>query len=168
MWAARISTSLGRTLKPINLVLYAVAGVALMAMMLIVAVDVGLRNLINVPLTGAFDLTTYMMGITVVFGLAYCQMENAHINTDVLVNKLPKQPKLLLAALVLFVSVVFTAVITWQCFVNMGATVTLGLQSNILHIPVFPFLGATGVGFLLYSLELLKSFFDVLAQEVVK
>ena len=168
MLANKIYRSLDKVLRPIILGLYAVSGVALMAMMFIVATDVGLRNIFNIPLLGAFDLTTYMMGIVVAIGVAYCAMEKAHIGTEAIVERLPPRPKLVLSAIVAFISFVFTAVITWQSFANMKSTIALSLQSNILHIPVFPFLGVVGIGFLLYSLELLRDFFQLLSGEVGK
>jgi TRAP-type C4-dicarboxylate transport system permease small subunit len=165
MWAGKVYRFLDRSLKPVILGLFAFSGVALMAMMFIVAFDVGLRNAFNLPLPGSFDLTTYTMGIVVAVGVAYCAMEKAHIGTEVIVEKLPQKPKLILAAIVTFISFVFTGIITWQSFVNMKSTIALGLQSNILHIPVFPFLGIVGVCFLLYGLELLKDFFGIVSGE---
>jgi TRAP-type C4-dicarboxylate transport system permease small subunit len=168
MWASKVYRSLDKVLRPVVVALYAVGGVALMAMMFVVASDVGLRNFLNIPLLGAFDLTTYMMAILLAIGVAYCAMEKAHIGTEVIVERLPPRPKLALSAVVAFVSFVFTGVITWQSFVNMKSTIALSLQSNILHIPVFPFLGIVGIGFLLYSLELLRDFFQILSGEVGK
>jgi TRAP-type transport system small permease protein len=155
-------------LRPLTLGIYVFGGVALTMMMLIVGVDVFSRDVFNVSITGAFELTELMMGLVVSCGLAYCAMMKRHISADVLVSRLPERAKSVTKAVTAFISLGVTTLITWQCFVNMKATIGFGINSSILHIPIFPFIGVAGLGFGLFTLILLKDFLEILGREGAK
>jgi TRAP-type transport system small permease protein len=168
MWLKTAVNLLDKILKPLSLGLYAIGGVALMVMMVLTAADVALRNTLNIPVIGTFDLTEYMMAIAVAFGLSYCALKKGHISADALISKLSRRPRMVFDTFATLVSMCVTGAISWQLFINMQKTHILGLQSNILHIPVSPFLGMVAIGFTLFTLVLLKDLFEILSQEVAK
>ncbi|MGE0315407.1 MAG: TRAP transporter small permease [Lautropia sp.] len=68
--------------------LEAMAGVALLAMMLLVVVDVAGRYLFATPLAGAIELVQFAMVIAVFGGLPAASLRGRHISLDILQNRL--------------------------------------------------------------------------------
>jgi TRAP-type transport system small permease protein len=164
MWLGQTAGLLGSLVKPISWVFQKIGGIILALMMILTTLDVILRDTINKPITGTFDLTEYMMAIMVSFGLAYCAILKGHINADVVIVHLKPRVRIILETITTFLSLVFISAVTWQLFVHMKAEMVFGLKSSVLPIPVFPFVGVVGVGMALFSLVLLKDLLLLLSR----
>jgi TRAP-type C4-dicarboxylate transport system permease small subunit len=153
---------LDKVIRPPSLVFHKIGGWLLLVMMLLTAADVFSRNVLNNAILGTIDLTEFMMAIMVTSGLAYVGVLKQHICADVLVTRLPSRPKRIIFLFTDFLGFGLMVLVSWRTFINMKNVYNLGLASNILYIPVYPFVAVVGVGAILLALVLLKDFLELL------
>lgn len=151
--AAAVLRGLIRVGEVVNRALAAVAGVALIATMLILVANIVMRT-VAAPLNGTFELIS--MAAVVVFGLALgeAQTHQAHVSIDLLVGRFRKGVRILIGVLVTIASGVF--------FVQLATSlVVYGINlraeqatTESLAIPVWPsaIVVAVGVGGLVVAL----------------
>lgn len=137
------------------------AGV-LMAMMLLVVVDVILRNVLNSPILGSYEIVQYMMVVMVFFFFAHAQAQKANVRVTMLVAKLPVRVRTSIEAVCYLVATVYFAAITIQMAREGYAAFLRGDLSPTLFLPhyLFVFMTVVGAGFM--SLVLLIDFFTSL------
>lgn len=164
MWLSKVVNLLDKVARLPSQVFYRVGGAAIVLMMLLTAVDVILRNLVNRPMIGSFDLMEYMMAVLVASGLAYVAISKANISADVLFTRLSRRTQTFINIITSFLSFGLVCLVAWQTFAEMKSTRDLGLTSAVLLIPVFPFVAVTAFGIALLALVLLKDFFEFLLE----
>lgn len=129
------------------------AGAASIAlMMFITAVDVVLRYIFNKPLKGSFEITQYLMIISIGMTLAYCAMKDSHVNVDLFVSKLPCHAQTVIHGIIAISGCFFLCLIAWQTAFQAETIRKTGSYSTLLHIPVFPFIWVLFAGFCLLEL----------------
>ena len=74
---------------PVSKIFNSIAAGVLTAMMILTGFDVTLRYIFNRPIPGSYEITQYMMPIVVVFGLAYCALEEGHVRVELLTSRFP-------------------------------------------------------------------------------
>lgn len=111
-------------------------GLAIFAMMAVIALDVGGRYFLDAPTAWALEITSYLMLASVFLGAAHTLKAGGHINVDVAVRRL--SPGLRHGARVLTLSmvVVFSVVVAWQGVQQMRYLVRTGLASLQLEAPL--------------------------------
>jgi len=160
----RIIDKCYQVIKPVSTVFNTIGMVALAAMMLLTALDVILRKTINAPIVGAYELIQFMMAITVSFGLAYCGIEKGHITVDLIENRLSKRAHGILGIITGFLGLVIAALITWQTCVYILKQQQSQLLSQVLLVPVYPFVGLVAFGIALYTVVLLIHLFEFIQE----
>ena len=81
---------IARVLDAVDGALFSVGNVALMAIMLIVVVDVGMRYVFNAPLIWSYDvISLYLMIMVFYFGVARTLKTGHHVNVDIVSRRLP-------------------------------------------------------------------------------
>jgi TRAP-type C4-dicarboxylate transport system permease small subunit len=168
MWINKVIQSLNRIVHPLVRITNSVAAVILVAMMFLAAMDVLLRYLFNRPISGAMELTEYMMVILVSLGLAYCAFVKGHVSVEVLTSRFSSKVQAVLNCITYFLSFGFFSLITWQSIKYIRLMFKSHLISAVLHIPAFPFIAMLSLGSLAFSLVLLADFLDYLSQVVNK
>ena len=168
MWLNRVTDSLNKWVRPAVGVLHS-AGVGVLALlMLLTASDVTLRYVFNRPIIGSYDLTEYMMAIVVSFGLAYCAFFKGHVSVDLIVSHFPQRVQAVIDSITGLLGVILFSLITWQAFIYMQLLFDSGLESTVLHIPRFPFVGLVCLGSAFLTIALLANFLEYLSQVVRK
>jgi len=166
MWLTRAANWLNRIVRPISGVIHSVGLGVLGLMMLLTASDVTLRYVFNRPIGGSFDLTVYMMTIVVAFALAYCAVQKGHVRVDFVVDRLPQRAQAIIDSATGLLGLGLVSLISWQCFINIKAQYIQNVESSVLHIPTFPFVGVVALGIACFTLVLLADFLDFLSQAV--
>lgn len=96
-------TPFGRLMRAFSTgsaVLMAVAGVALISMVLVVSADVALRNLFGVAVTGVAEVVAqWLMPTTILFALAYAEHRSEHIRVTVVQEGMQGPPRLAVAVM---------------------------------------------------------------------
>jgi len=122
-----------------------VIGMAVLAlMMFLTTADVILRYVFNRPITGAYELTEFMMAILVAFGLAHTQAKKGHISVGIVIERFSERTQAVVNAVTSFLSLALFGVIAWRTIVY--AQNLQGYASQSLGMPVSPFPILVGIG----------------------
>lgn len=121
----------------------AVLGIAasalLLCLMLITFVDVVARYLFNRPIRGAFELTELTLLVLIFAGLPLVSHADEHVTMDFIDRMLPQRavPMLIRVIHALVAAVFFF--LTWQVLIKAGRIAGYGDTTDVLRIPVGPF-----------------------------
>jgi TRAP-type C4-dicarboxylate transport system permease small subunit len=112
--------------------MFALAGVALTAMMLLTAVDVALRA-VSRPFTGAYELVGLLGALALGLALPQTTLAKGHVRMDLLTDRLTSRGKARLLVLTKLLGLSFFAMAGYNLFtlgenLRAAAEVTLTLQ----------------------------------------
>jgi TRAP-type C4-dicarboxylate transport system permease small subunit len=150
------------TLK-INNVLLAIAGAAMVGMVMLIFGDVFLRYTINSPIPGAYEVTEYLMGILVPFAICRCAQDKGHVAVDFVYERLGRRAQYVLDVITTLVSIVLTILLAWQGYIYIVETYRSKLTSAVLKLPEFYFVIPTAVGMTVFAMILTYQLFELSA-----
>jgi len=137
--------------------------ILLIPMMLLTSAEVVGRAVWSRPIPGTMELSSYMLAIFILLGIAYTHQVRGHVRVTMLVSRLPRKWGIALDVITTLLSLFIIAVMTWQGWV-------VGIEertvSDMLRVPQFPFRLLVSLGGLLLFLELLLEFGDNLKKFV--
>lgn len=143
-------------------VLNVIGTVVVMSMMCLIVVDVILRNTINKPVQGSFEIVEFMMAVLVFCFFANGQMEKGNVSVEMFVRNLSPKVRRLLNIFNYFLASGFFTLVTIQMFRESYAIYSRYDVSPSLHIPEYPFFFAASVGAMFLTLILYVDFFSAL------
>jgi TRAP-type C4-dicarboxylate transport system permease small subunit len=124
----------------------------ILPLMLLTSADVIGRAAWARPIPGIVELSSYMLDVFILLGLAYTQQVKGHVRVSMLTSHLPYRAQLYLEIVVTLLSLFIMVLLAWQGWVvGMEETAV----SDMLRIPQRPFKLLVGVAALLLCLELL-------------
>lgn len=133
----------------------------LLPLMLLSSLEVVSRALWDRPLPGTVELSSYMLVVFILCGLAYTHQVRGHVRVNLLLTKLPPTLALLIEVITILLSLFIMAVLAWQGWV-------VGLEqktvSDMLRIPQLPFRLLVSVAGVMMYLELLIDLFEALGK----
>lgn len=95
-----------KQLKRIEVSLAIIAGLAVLALMVLGVAEVLGRSVINKPIPGSIDIVKQLMVPVAAFGIAYCQSEFGNVRMTLLAQKVSGRAKWILEALALGIAVI--------------------------------------------------------------
>ena len=123
----------------------------LIPMMLLTASDVVGRAVWARPIPGAVELSSYMLAVFILLGVAYTHQVKGHVRVAMLVSRLPERAGNTLDVITTLLSLFIIALLAWQGWV-------VGIEertvSDMLRIPQFPFRLLVALAALFLCLEL--------------
>ena len=123
----------------------------ILPLMLLTSADVIGRAAWARPIPGIVELSSYMLDVFILLGLAYTQQVKGHVRVSMLTSRLPQRFELSLEIVVTLLSLFIMVLLAWQGWVvGMEETAV----SDMLRIPQRPFKLLVGVAALLLCLEL--------------
>jgi len=131
-------------------------------LMVMTMADVLVRKLLNSSILGAVEITELLMTVTIFCSLAQCQVNNGHIQVDLIYKKLTPRLQKICDVLTQFgcsVLFFFVSLGTFHHAVNMKEW---GEMTMDLELPIFPFVFIAALGCLLLSLVLFFRFVEAL------
>jgi len=139
-------------------VMHAIAGVALVVMMLVVVGDVVLRAVFNTPVKGAYDMVSISLLVVTMFGIAPVVANRGEILIDIIDAMLPRAGLRFLAVVAALIGLVLFAFFGWAMIQPAVDAWRWGERSLELGIPKWPlwvvaFMGLVGI-FWAYLLQL--------------
>lgn len=124
-------------------------------MMLFIFTGVVMRQL-GSPVLGSVEIVQFMMVITIMSGLSYCESQNGHISVELIFDKFPKKVQNLMLIIINLLSLVCVSIIAFvyykvviKNFVNGSNT------SDLLGISFLPFETIIAICFTVWFLQLL-------------
>jgi TRAP-type C4-dicarboxylate transport system permease small subunit len=131
---------------------------ALVAMMLLTVADVLLRYCANRPIVGGTEITEYMM-VFLTLGIPLSLLAGRSIKMELLVQKLPKKAQDITDTATLCLGLFFALLLTFQLLKDVGNVRSLGIVSNTLRIPAYPFYLVMTSSFAVLDLVMVLEFF---------
>ncbi len=145
---------LDRVSRLMNRALIWIAGLFMVAMVLVTCSDIFLR-IVWVPIRGSVELVAYFSAIVTAFALGYTQTRRGHISVDVVVNLFPTRLKRFLTSLNSTLCMVFFAIVAWR-IAKWSLTIwQTGEVSETLRIIFYPFSYGVALGCAVLSLVFL-------------
>ena len=121
-------------------------------MMLLTTADVSGRVFWARPIPGAVELSSYMLAVVILLGVAYTQQMKGHVRVSMLVSRLSPRAGMVLDVSTTFLSLFIIGILAWQGWV-------VGMEeravSDMLRIPQKPFKLLISLAGILLCLELL-------------
>jgi TRAP-type transport system small permease protein len=153
----------GQRLQPIRKGLHAVirvavwiAAAALCVMVLVTFVNVLGRYLFGIPLKGSIELVEATLVVAVFFSLAYAETVHAHVSMDEVVARFPRRIRAIIMSIMYFAAAAFFFIMAWRDALRAASYMTPIVRvTDVLHIPMGPFLFVIAVGAVIFGLELL-------------
>ncbi len=142
----------------------AVAGVALLAVMLLVVGAVCGRFFFHYSIRGAFEITEFLLVLVTILAVAYTQVSREHISIQFVVGRWSTRKQAALDVVYSLVGMAFFSLIIKQGAEQALIDLQTGHISHLLHIPVFLFKFMIPVGGSLMVLVLLVDFFRYFQQ----
>jgi TRAP-type C4-dicarboxylate transport system permease small subunit len=131
-----------------------VAGLALLAMVLIGAIDVVLGRGLNLSVAGAREITEILMVAAALMGMALSQQRREHVRVTLLTDRLPQTARRWLDRLGLLLTLLLMMAISGYGFQSAFQSFQSGeFSPGSLAVPIWPAKLALGLGALLMALE---------------
>jgi TRAP-type C4-dicarboxylate transport system permease small subunit len=135
-----------------NLWLSNLGMLVLIPMMLLTTGEVVGRTVWSKPIPGSMELSSYMLAVFVLLGVAYTHQVKGHVRVSMLVSRLPKRIQAALELFTTLLSLCIVAIVAWQGWV---LAIEEHAVSDMLRIPQAPFKFLVFVAGLCLALELL-------------
>jgi TRAP-type C4-dicarboxylate transport system permease small subunit len=120
-------------------VLGAAAAVLLFCLMMITTADVIGRYIFNWPLRGAFEITELLLLTLIFAGLPLVSRADEHVTLDFIDALLGRRGRALLRRLVEVVCGLIILGLAWRVWIKAGKIAGYGDTTDVLRIPVGPF-----------------------------
>ena len=145
--------------------------VVLLLLMFLTVGDVVGRYLVGFipgfgPISGSFELTEFMLAVTVLTAVGYTQVRGEHISIDMLITKFPPRVQAIIDSITNFLSLTMFVLVTWQTTRYVRLLYESHDVSGVLRLPVYPFLIVAAIGTFMFCLAMLSSFFQSLKKAV--
>ena len=105
-------------------------------MMLLTTADATGRDLLSRPVPGAFELSSFMLSVFVLLGLAYTQQMKGHVRVTILTERLPAKWSDAINIFTTLLSMFIVAIMCWQGIV---VAFEASAVSDMLRVPQLPF-----------------------------
>jgi len=155
MWLRKTTDLIGRITHPIVNFLRSIAMGILSIMMLLTATDVIGRYVFNRPITGALEITEFMMAVMISFGIGYCAILGGHVSVDLVVKHFPRKTQAIIESITSCAALIFFILITWQNVIFIQDNYLSKLKTPVLLIAVYPFVALVAIGLAALCLVLL-------------
>ncbi len=139
-----------------------VGGAALVAMMGLTVADVVLRNLFAIVVPGGLELTGLMMILVALSTLSLVELDQSHIQVDMLLKALPDFVRLPTIAGGLLLTLATMVVVAVRMLGQAAYLKSNGIVTGVLRLPEWPFVLFAAVFVLLFALALLANLLKTL------
>jgi TRAP-type C4-dicarboxylate transport system permease small subunit len=145
-------SSIRKTIQWLTLFLCYGGMFLLIPMMLLTTGDVVSRTFFGLHIPGTVELSSYMLAVFILLGVAYTHQVKGHVRVSFLVSRIPEKAGLITDTITTLLSLFIIAILAWQGWV-------LGIEqktvSDMLRIPQLPFRLLVSVAAFFLCLELL-------------
>jgi TRAP-type C4-dicarboxylate transport system permease small subunit len=147
-------TRIHKELVRISTLFNALAGAAVVVMMLLTCADVLLR-LLRHPIPGTYELVGFLGTVIVAFALALTSLEKGHIAVEIFVERLPARIQAGVEALASLIGASLFGLLSWQSAIYAADMRQSGEVSVTLTMPIYPFIYGIAAGSALLVLVLI-------------
>ncbi len=131
---------------------------SVIAMAILLIVGVFMRNVMNSSLTFTEEIASALLILVSFFGLGYCARKGRHITMSIVFDMVSNKYKKLFMIVISVVSAIATAYITYLAVKYVLNVKGLGRVTPALQIPIYLIYSVVPIGFLLATIEYIRSF----------
>ena len=124
-------------------------------MMLMVVTDVIMRFAFNKPILGSVEVASYMLSIIAFTAIPFVESEEGHIVIPIVFDRFPKKIKVIINTFSGIVGVAILVAIAWASFLLATEYIGRGRTTQVLNIPIYPFVYVAAVCMSLYVIILI-------------
>ncbi len=136
-------------------VLDKIAGLSMVAVMVLVVSNILMRVIFNRPILGAYEYVVFLTVITIGLSLAHCAVQNGHIAVSFVVDRLPLRVQVAVDTVMNAAALIFLGLCAWQIAVYAKKMAASGVLSPTAQIPIHPFIYLVAFGIFALCLVLL-------------
>ena len=152
-----------KAIQRLTFYICAVSMFMLIPMMFLTTTDVIGRALFARPVSGAVELSEYMLAVVILLGLAYTQQVKGHPRVTLVVSRFPLWLQAVLEIMIYILGMFIISIVIWQGWVLATGRMST-IVSDVLRIPQLPFRLLVSVGGGLLFLELLVDFLNAVGK----
>jgi len=145
-----------------------VAGVGLVAMLILIVADIIGIKFFKWPIPGAIEMVAFLGVVVTAFAIAFTQVRRGHIQVEFFVMRLPKHAQAGVTALVSLLGLVLFGLLAWQSYDFGRVLQVTGEVSMTQRIPFYPFVYAIAFCCLPICLLLVVDFLKSVTKAVKK
>jgi TRAP-type C4-dicarboxylate transport system permease small subunit len=134
------------------------AGVATLAIVLLISYDVLMRYFFNRPQVFVDEVASFLEVLIVFGGAAYTFVHGGHVRVDALTNHLPRAARAWLRTLTLGLGILFLAIVIWVTTVSAFTAASYGRVSTVMPYPLAWPMALIPAGLALMALAMLVAF----------
>ena len=147
-----------------NKIMMFLAGVAVLALMLLATGNVVMR-VFHMPFRGTYEIVSFLGAVVIAFALGYTQKRRDHIVVDILTDKFPDIAKETIDKVAYIAMTIFFTIVAWQLYV-WGMKIMEGDEvSETLKVIFHPYIFMTSAGFALLAFTTFVQFLKNLFHE---
>ena len=143
-----------RVIRVVSEKLHILSGMAVIAMMLIMSLDVIFRYVLKTSLLDTLEISSMLLGAVTSLALASVTREDEHIRFTMLTDRISTRAQGLAKAVTLIISAALFSLLTWQTTIRSISTLRRGEFTGSLQIPLWPGRFLFALGCLLTALVL--------------
>lgn len=137
-----------------NLLLGYVSGLGILLMGLMLCYEVICRYFFRAPTIWAQETSIYLFIWTMLAGSAYTLQKGKHVRIDLLIEHLSPRTQYILEMITSFVGMVFCAIVSWQAYEMIAASVGYNkVSATLLRVPMWIPQMALLLGFILLTFQ---------------
>jgi C4-dicarboxylate transporter DctM subunit len=134
-----------------------ISGLFILVMMVLTTIDTFLRDVLDRPMSGVYELSSMMMVGILYLGISYVQSKRNHIRMDLLSSKLSPNNQMVLQLLADVIFLSLAVIITWQMGLKfLNAWTTGDYYYGVVRFPLWPAKLAICLGTALVSVRLIS------------
>lgn len=123
-----------------------IAGLAILAVMLLAVVNIILRITVGTPILGTYEYVGFLTVIIIGLAIAHCAFQNGHIAVEFIMNKFPEKARLPIDFFTHLLSVIFLALSSFHIALYARSMVLTGVVSPTTKTPFYPFIYLAALG----------------------
>ncbi len=164
MWLKKAASSMESGLAPLISVIGKIGTSVIALMMLLTVADVVGRRIFNEPVSGAYELSQFMLVIVVFFAIVHCEFTRGHIAIDLVTSRFRQRTQDIIASIMYIFFLVTFALLTRQLIVHAFNVWHNNLVTGTLRLPIFPLVFVAAFGSALLSLVVLIYLLSLIAE----
>ena len=146
--------SLRNAVEKGNLLLGYVSGLGILLMGLMLCYEVVCRYFFKAPTIWAQETSIYLFIWTMLAGSAYTLQKGKHVRIDLLIEHLSLRTQHIIEMITSFVGMVFCAIVSWQAYEMIAASVGYDkVSATLLRVPMWIPQMALLLGFVLLTFQ---------------
>lgn len=135
----------------------------LVIMMALTCVDV-VGRLFRHPVFGSIELMSLMGAMAVAMSLPFTHAVKGHIGVEIVIDKLPPTLRAVIELVTAILSLILFGIITWKMFEYSIKMMESGEVSMNLGLPEYIIISVVAIGFVMFTLTIVKNIAETLGE----